>query len=145
MSIVTWDDGKAHPKPAKGTHRQQGRDRREAAPNRPSSLKRARALLDKLGSEQTRERSGGRCEVYTEYSCGHLMHCLRSATHVHHMISGRGKRGIGLSALAEHKQHVCDECHTDIHGDVGGKKLHRVGGPVPRFTDRYRRSQQRNG
>ena len=64
--------------------------------------------------------------------------CLRVATQVHHMIGGRGKRGRGISALAEHKQAVCDVCHEEITGGIGGKKLMRIGGDVPLWTDFYR-------
>ena len=51
------------------------------------------------------------------------------------MIGGWGKRARGNSVLAGHKQHVCARCHQDITGHV----LQRVGGPVPVWTDHYRR------
>lgn len=96
------------------------------------------AALDKAESKLVRERSGGRCEVW-EFTCRMLLQCRRRAVHVHHMIGGRGKRGIGLSALKEHKQDVCEQCHLDITGDVGGKRLKRVGDVLPRWTDYYER------
>ena len=110
------------------------------------------AAADRAGSTAVRARSGGRCEVVTVGSDWRAQviasletgrhpdgWCIRRAVHVHHMIGGRWKRGIGISALAEHKQHVCDSCHRDITGDVGGRKLLRLGRQVPMWTDRYKR------
>lgn len=108
---------------------------------------------DRIGSDHVKARSGGRCEVVfvegntareeTLWFAATGEHprgrCIRNAVHVHHMISGRGKRGIGRSALPKHKQHVCEQCHRDIHGDIGGRRLERVGGVVPHWTDPYRR------
>lgn len=95
--------------------------------------------LDRRESAKVRRRSEGRCEVvvFSENPCAPDLRCRRLATQVHHMIGGRGKRGIGLSALAEHKQHVCDTCHRHITGDVGGKTLKRLGGRIPLWTDLY--------
>ena len=62
------------------------------------------------------------------------------AIQVHHMISGRGRRNVGLSASAEHQQHVCAQCHRDITGGIGGRRLVlRPAGPVPVWTDQYER------
>lgn len=116
---------------------------------RPAKLERAdrktaRARLDKAESAKVKARSGGRCEV-VEISRTHHGYatyfdpCQRRAVHVHHMMGGIGTRGRGKSALATHKQHVCEPCHRDITGDVGGRRLERVGGPVPLWTDHYRR------
>ncbi len=104
----------------------------------------ANPSLDRAESLKVQERSYGRCEVVVVYSApsGTVLtqiRCTRRATQVHHMIGGRGKRGVGISALSEHKQHVCDRCHLDITGDIGGKKLQRIGEPVPAWTDTYRR------
>ncbi|MPZ20107.1 MAG: hypothetical protein GEV06_19650 [Luteitalea sp.] len=99
---------------------------------------------DKAGSAQARDRSEGWCEVRWFGATGAIEYrCDRAATQVHHMLSGRGTRGKGLSALKEHKQHVCDQCHLDITGGVGGRKLLRVGGQRPHWTDRYQRVEIR--
>lgn len=111
------------------------------------SLKRLQAKVDKAESVAVRKRSEGRCEVWIASETVHMgdwivgseYHCGNRADHVHHMIGGRGQRGIGISALAEHKQHVCHSCHRDIGGDIGGKRLERIGGEIPRWTDRYKR------
>lgn len=136
------------PKPEKGTHWQAGRERRQAAKDARKAkgpLQKVRAALDTAGSDQVRARSEGRCEVHWFGVSGRIEYrCDRRAVHVHHMIGGRGKRGIGVSALAEHKQHVCDECHREIGGDVGGKTLKRIGGVVPHWTDRYARVERRS-
>jgi len=104
------------------------------------SLKQLQAKVDRAESKKVRKRSYGRCEVLRMLGVSaYAVRCWRPADHVHHMISGRGKRGIGKSALAEHKQHVCAQCHLDIGGDIGGKKLERIGGDIPLWTDRYKR------
>ena len=101
------------------------------------------AAVDKAENATVPERSGGRCEVQVDLRCtaggSGIFRCTRTATQIHHMIGGRGRRGIGESALAERKQHVCDACHLGITGDLGGKKLKRIGGVVPHFTDCYER------
>lgn len=102
------------------------------------------AAVDKAENATVPERSGWRCEVVTAYISprGNVCpqrRCENRATQIHHMIGGRGRRGIGESALAERKQHVCDACHLGITGDLGGKKLKRIGGVVPHFTDCYER------
>ena len=105
------------------------------------SRKAIRSSKDRSESRLVRLRSEGRCEVLFEPDGRHHddPRCNFMASQVHHMIGGRGRRGIGISALKEHKQHVCDDCHRDITGDVGGKKLIRQGGAVPMWTDHYRR------
>lgn len=99
-----------------------------------------RPSVDRAESLKVQKRSGGRCEVVVWDGHTWSGQCRRRATQVHHMIGGRGKRGVGLSALSEHKQHVCDTCHLHITGDIGGRKLIRVGGAVPVWTDTYRRT-----
>lgn len=99
---------------------------------------------DRKGSQAVKARSEGQCEVVVEHALPGLvsplrLRCRNRADQVHHMIGGRGNRGIGKSAFAEHKQHVCDTCHRDITGRIGGKKLKRIGGPLPLWTDRYTR------
>lgn len=107
------------------------------------ALKRLQQKVDRRESEKVKERSGGWCEVVEEVrsglsQCG--IRCNRAAGHVHHMLYGRGMRGRGESCLAIRKQAVCADCHLAITGDIGGKKLIRVGGAVPHYTDRYRRA-----
>ena len=107
-----------------------------------TSRKADAAKADRAGSRAVRLRSGGQCEVWALYGDWHIWgarRCVNRASQVHHMIKGQGRRGIGRSALAYHKQHVCAICHADIEGGVGGKKLIRIGGTVPRWTDTYRR------
>lgn len=100
--------------------------------------------LDRKESAKVKERSGGRCEVWERdeqmFGWGNSR-CKRAATQVHHMMGGRGVRGRGESALAIRKQHLCDQCHLDITGDIGGKRLKRIGGMVPHYTDVYERIQ----
>jgi len=99
----------------------------------------ARVSIDRLESAKVKERSGGRCEVVVKYRGMEPYRCGHRAAHVHHMIGGRGRRGVGISALSIYQQHVCVRCHQDIGGKIGGKKLLRVGGYVPFWTDQYRR------
>jgi hypothetical protein len=37
---------------------------------------------------------------------------------VHHLKSGIGRRNVGDSISARCKLHVCDNCHSEIHGHV---------------------------
>jgi hypothetical protein len=103
------------------------------------SLKQLQAKVDRAESAKVRKRSEGQCEVWVSGDDGWSRRCQRAAEHVHHQISGRGKRGIGISTLKAHKLAVCNFCHRDIHGDIGGKRLERIGGDIPLWTDRYRR------
>ena len=99
---------------------------------------------DRAESAKVRVRSGGRCEVfvgsgYWRFDC-QPGRCYRRAVHVHHMLSGRGSRLSAEGVKAERKQHVCNSCHSDITGEVGGKRLILIpSGPVPVYTDCYRR------
>lgn len=123
------------PKPPKGTASADREQRRTAL-----------AKVERVENAKVKARSGGRCEVVvadrrTGWGGGICVYpCVNTATQVHHMIGGRGRRGVGISALAEHKQDVCDQCHLDITGDIGGKRLIlQEAGPVPVWTDSYRR------
>ena len=120
--------GLAHPKPRPGALDRTAR--------RAASEKADRAENDKV-----KTRSEGRCEVVEEVQrFGRVWgdrHCSHRGVHVHHMIGGRGKRAIGLSLLAQHKQHVCLQCHQDITE----RRLVRTAreGQLPLWTDQYRR------
>lgn len=96
-------------------------------------VRKARRSKDERESDKVRERSGGRCEVVVGSK-----RCHRASREVHHMLPGRSRLK-GVAVLAQHKQHVCSACHADITGPLGGKRLIRVGGAVPWFTDSYRR------
>ena len=96
-------------------------------------------VFDKAESVRVRARSGGRCEVREVFLGYAVTQCASQAAHVMHLIGGRGKRGRGISALKEHKLHACAQHHREIDGDLGGKKLKRVGGAVPLWTDFYMR------
>ena len=126
--------------------------RRDQPARFPKVVKRLRTkraadqALDKAESQAVRIRSEGRCEV--EEVCRSFVdvdavgvvlvaRCARRAEHVMHLIGGRGTRGRGLSALKEHKLHGCARHHREIDGDLGGKKLKRIGGVVPLWTDPY--------
>lgn len=103
---------------------------------RPGALEREdrrqkRAARDEAENTKIRARSHRQCEAVVIGEG----RCVRRACHPHHMIGGWGKRARGISVLAEHKQHLCPQCHEDI----GAHILQRVGGPVPLWTDKYRR------
>ena len=83
---------------------------------------------DRKGSRQAKGRADGRCEAVVNGQ-----RCPWQGRHVHHMISGIGKRGHGISALAERKQYVCFEHHELIHQN----KIERIGVDVPHYTDTY--------
>lgn len=96
----------------------------------------ARATSDAEESDKVKARSGGRCEVvWFGKRARRASRCGRIAYQVHHMMGGWGVRARGKSILAEHKQHVCNDCHPLITGKV----LRRVGGDVPLWTDEYER------
>lgn len=96
--------------------------------------------IDERESVKVRRRSGGQCEVVEIAECWPgTWRCTRRAEHVMHLIGGRGRRGVGISALQEHKLHGCAEHHREIDGGIGGKRLKRIGGVVPVYSDPYRR------
>jgi hypothetical protein len=80
------------------------------------------AKVDRAENGKVRKRSGGRCEVYVNGAI-YLSRCTRKATETHHLIGGSGRRNRGESIKAEHKLRVCRDCHRDITGTIGGKKL----------------------
>ena len=73
--------------------------------------KRLREKLDLAGSDAVKARSLGQCERILVDG----RRCPRRAVHVHHKLQGHGRRGRGVSALAEHKIHLCLICHWREH------------------------------
>lgn len=101
---------------------------------RPKALEKAdrrKALeaFDTRESAKVKLRSGGLCEVQEE-SRKSWVRCGRHAMHVHHLLGGIGVRGVGESALASQKVHVCAVCHRLIHNHIlrslGGVRFERV-------------------
>jgi len=93
-----------------------------------------RKRIDRLENAKVKERSEGQCEIY--WTDGAVeVRCSWDASQIHHMLSGNGVRARGPSLLSEHKQHCCASCHHLITV----KKLRRVGGEAPHYTDTYRR------
>ena len=77
------------------------------------------AKVDRDENFKVRMRSQGWCEVRVlERGFAGLLLCRRRGSHVHHLISGIGRRNVGKSIEAAHKLHVCDRCHEEIHGHV---------------------------
>lgn len=110
--------GFAHPKPRPRVLEKDDRKRKQEAE-------------DRRGSEEARKRANGRCEIEV---IGEPV-CTKPGMHTHHMIGGRGRRGIGESAKAERKQRACADHHEAVtHG-----LIRRVGGVLPHYTDRYER------
>lgn len=95
-----------------------------------------RKATDEEENAKVKARAKGRCEIVWFGRKSKKVHrCKHAGNQTHHMIGGRGKRAVGISILAEHKQYACQECHSLITGRV----LKRVGGDVPMFTDEYER------
>lgn len=89
---------------------------------RPKLLERreARAKVnaeDRAENAKVKQRSGGRCEVLVR-GFRRWLQCPRRASHVHHLISGIGRRNVGKSIEAGSKLHICGICHEEIHGHV---------------------------
>ena len=76
------------------------------------------AKIDRDENAEVKKRSGGRCEVLEVIMSRSTFRCCWRASHIHHLISGIGRRNRGVSILAEHKLHVCADCHREIHGHV---------------------------
>lgn len=103
---------------------------------RPGALDREdrrkkREARDEAENTQVRARSRRQCEAVI----AGVGQCMRGAYQIHHMVGGWGKRARGISVLTKHKQHLCQRCHEDI----GAHILQRIGGPVPLWTDTYRK------
>lgn len=101
---------------------------------RPSLLSKREAKAavnaeDRAENAKVKHRSGGQCEVIDvvlyrrderqlHTAPQYARRCRLRASQYHHLISGIGRRNVGDSIKAEHKLHVCDRCHEDIHGHV---------------------------
>lgn len=79
---------------------------------------RAQQDRDWLESQKVRTRSQGQCERREQFADGYVSRCSRRAFPVHHMLGGIGRRGIGESAKAIRKQHLCAKCHRDITNGI---------------------------
>lgn len=82
---------------------------------------------DRAENAKVKARSGGWCEVSGYHFGDGPIHvapngfhwrCRRRGAHIHHLISGMGRRNVGKSIKAEHKLHVCELHHEEIHGHV---------------------------
>ena len=103
----------------------------------PKSRPRALDKQDRVTRKQSvedrenakvRVRSHGQCEVlervkHTIPEAKHMIeggvvyalhHCRRQARHIHHLLGGSGRRGMGESALAVNKLHLCPQDHDLI-------------------------------
>ena len=84
------------------------------------------AKIDRDENTKVKARSGGRCEVLVVLASATwqaarkdaMGRCPLRASHVHHLISGIGRRNVGKSITADAKLHVCERCHSEIHGHV---------------------------
>lgn len=80
------------------------------------------AAIDRAENAKVKARSNGQCEVIVlripnAPEVGGWL-CHRRAGHIHHLISGIGRRNVGKSIEADHKLHVCELHHEEIHGHV---------------------------
>jgi hypothetical protein len=96
---------------------------------RPKLLDKREASAKKLAEDIAQNklvkiRSQGQCEVryqHREVIDGKVRaerRCGRRASHIHHLRSGIGIRNRGTSIKSVSKLHVCENCHTEIHGHV---------------------------
>ena len=80
------------------------------------------AKIDRDENAKVKARSGWRCEVLVILTYigarESIGRCPLRASHVHHLISGIGRRNRGVSIEARSKLHVCERCHAEIHGHV---------------------------
>jgi len=94
---------------------------------KPRALEKQARLRQKQSVEDTQNarvkaRSKGQCEVreqftsrgFAEPTISSTRRCVRRASEVHHMLGGSGRRGVGVSAKAENKLHLCGPCHDLI-------------------------------
>lgn len=95
---------------------------RPRALEKKDRVKRKEKVEDRENTK-VKERSSGQCEVreasadegfYGAPVGFYKRRCARRASQTHHILGGTGRRGIGESAKAENKLHVCDVCHHAI-------------------------------
>lgn len=94
---------------------------RPRALEKKDRAKRKQSIEDRENAK-VKARSGGQCEV-KEATHGSnesiwTHRCRKQARHIHHLLSGMGRRGVRESALAQNKLHVCSEDHELIHRHV---------------------------
>jgi hypothetical protein len=126
MGLVNWERGKTYFKEDVIT------------PKAIEKAERATKLKKSDAEEnvEVKERSKGQCEIrWFGKKARVIKRCEKRATQIHHMYGGSGVRARGKSALAKHKQHACDQCHTWITSKI----LRRVGGEERLWTDEYER------
>jgi hypothetical protein len=105
----------------------------------PKALEKAerdktRKVSDEKENVKVKARSGGRCEVvWFGKKARKVARCPKVAAQIHHMYGGSGVRARGKSLKAEHKQHVCNDCHPLITSKV----LRRIGAEERLWTDEY--------
>lgn len=110
------------------------------AKSRPRALDQADrkqriVTTDKAQDVLVKRRSKGQCEVFIVGQG----RCPKKAMSIHHQLSGWGVRARGRSALAEHKQHVCDG-PTGCHRLITGHVLRLLAdGDLPKYSDAYER------
>ena len=90
----------------------------------------ALAAKDKAESAKAKQRAGGRCEIVVAG-----VRCKRTGVDPHHLIYGIGRKNVGKSILAAHKQWACRECH-DL---IGAKVLQPTSDTDLAAKIRYRR------
>ncbi len=89
---------------------------------------------DEEHNAEVKARSKGQCEiVWFGKKARTVQRCQKKAAEIHHMYGGSGVRSRGKSALAKHKQHVCDSCHSLITSKV----LRRIGTEERLWSDEY--------
>jgi hypothetical protein len=81
------------------------------------------AALDRAENAKVKQRSGGQCEMKwplwdRDARPSGFKRCPLRASHVHHLISGIGRRNVGKSIESAHKLHLCERCHSEIHAHV---------------------------
>jgi hypothetical protein len=100
---------------------------RPRALDKQDRVKRKQSVEDRENAI-VKARSYGQCEVremslvrdsFVRETTGRSFltlgrRCARRASQIHHFLGGSGRRGIGESAKAENKLHVCDKCHDEI-------------------------------
>ena len=97
---------------------------RPRALEKQDRAKRKQSVEDRENA-RVKARSKGQCEVreqftsrgFAEPTISSTRRCVRRASETHHLLGGSGRRGVGESAKAENKLHVCsgpNSCHDWI-------------------------------